>query len=121
MSTPLKEIILGELREWGHLGNWDNRYILLDAISVPINVTSRINISNGVGSTVQNNVYQTILGLFSPDKNRLNGKFDFTDLNVTTARVAGVNWIEFDEPKADVSMVIGQYPVPGIITVNVVN
>jgi hypothetical protein len=121
MSTPLKEIILGELREWGHLGSWDNRYILLDAISVPINVTSRINISNSVGSTVQNNVYQTILGLFSPGKNRLNGKFDFSDLNVTTARVAGVNWIEFDEPKADVSLGIGQYPVPGTITVNVVN
>jgi hypothetical protein len=121
MSTPLKEIILGELREWGHLGSWDNRYILLDAVAVPINITCRVNVSSGVGSTVQNNVYQTILGLFSPDKNRLNGKFDFTGLNVTASRVAGVNWIEFDEPKTYVSLGIGQYPVPGIITVNVVN
>jgi hypothetical protein len=121
ISTPLKEIILGELREWGHLGSWDNRYILLDAVAVPINVTCRVNVSSGVGSTVQNNVYETILGLFSPDKNRLNGEFDFTGLNVTASRVAGVNWIEFDEPKADVSLGIGQYPVPGTITVNVVS
>ena len=112
MSTPLKEIIFGELREWGHLGNWDNRYILLDAISVPINVTCRINISSGVESTVQNNVYQTILGLFSLDKNKINGEFDFTDLNVTTSRLAGVNWIEFDEPKTDVSLGIGRISGP---------
>ena len=121
MSTPLKDVIFAELREFGHLGSWDNRYILLDAVAVPINVTCRVNVSSGVGSTVQNNVYQTILGLFSPEKNRLNGEFGFTDLNVTASRIAGVNWIEFDEPKADVSLGIGQYPVPGTITVNVVS
>ena len=121
MSTPLKEIIYGALREWGHLGSWDNRYILLDAISLPIDVTCRINISSGVESTVQNNVYQTILGSFSLDKTKINGKFNFTDLNVTASRIAGVNWIEFDEPKADVSLGSGQYPVPGTITVNVVS
>ena len=121
MSTPLKEIIYGALREWGHLGSWDNRYILLDAISLPIDVTCRINISSGVESTVQNNVYQTILGSFSLDKTKINGKFNFTDLNVTASRIAGVNWIEFDEPKADVILGIGQYPVPGTITVNVVS
>jgi hypothetical protein len=122
MSTPLKEIILGELREWGHLGNWDNRYILLEAISVPINVTCRVNVADGyVASTVQNNVYQTILGLFPLDNIKINGKFDFTDLNVTASRVAGVNWIEFDDPKADVVLGIGEYPIPGTITVNVVS
>jgi hypothetical protein len=121
MSTPLKEIIYGALREWGHLGSWDNRYILLDAISVPINVACRINISSGVESTVQNNVYQTILGSFSLDKTKINGKFNFTDLNTATSRLAGINWIEFDEPKTDVSLGIGEYPVPGTITVNVAN
>jgi hypothetical protein len=121
MSTPLKEIIYGELREWGHLGSWDNRYIVMDAISVPINVACRINISSGVESTVQNNVYQTILGSFSLDKTKINGKFNFTDLNTATSRLAGINWIEFDEPKTDVSLGIGEYPVPGTITVNVVN
>ena len=122
MSSPLKEIIYQELREWGHLGNWDNRYILLEAISVPINIACRVNIANGYAdSTVQNNVYQAILNQFVFDNLTINGRFDFTDLNVTASRVAGVNWIEFDEPKADVILGIGQYPVPGTITVNVVS
>ncbi len=89
---------------------------------MPINVTCKLNVAGGnVISTVQNNVYQTISGLFSLDKNKINGEFNFTDLNTATSRVAGVNWIEFDEPKTDVSLGIGEYPVPGTITVNVVS
>ena len=119
-ATPsyLMTDINDHLKEWGHLNSWSGRYLVKDAVSVVVPVTARLNTVPGyLPESVRVAVIAAITNCFTLPNVSVGSTFSFTDLNVACNRVAGVNWIEFDTPKADVPITYGEIPVVGDITV----
>lgn len=120
MSSLLKDAIWRECGSWGHLGPWKERYILLDAITVPLNVAVRIGISPGYSpDTLKAAVEAAIATVLTPQNRTIGGALEFSELHSTVSAVSGVSWAEFDAPKEDVPGVAGHIVTAGAVTVTV--
>lgn len=114
LMTEIKD----QLIRWGHLNSWSGRYLVKDAVTVPVDVTARLNVAQGyLVESVRANVIAAINNCFSIPNVAIGSNFSFTLLNVSCNRVPGVNWIEFDTPRADVSINYGEMPVVGNVSV----
>jgi phage-related baseplate assembly protein len=110
-----------QLQEWGHLNSWSGRYLIRDATTKSIDVTARLNSAPGyLAESVRVAVIAAISNRFVLPNVSIGANFSFTSLNVDCNRVEGVNWIEFDTPKEEVSITYGEIPTVGIITVTLV-
>lgn len=122
-ATPslLLSEVESNLYDWGHLNSWGGRYVVLDAVPVPINVTIRLSVSSGyVVESVRLNVITAVNACFSPENVSIGSDFSFSALNVACSRVQGVNWVEFDAPTQDYNISFGEIPVVGTVSVVVV-
>lgn len=121
MSDVLKHQLWSELGKWGHHGNWQGRYILLDAVEKPVNVAMRIGIApNYTAEAVTSAVLTAVNDLMAPQNRTLGGTLTFTELHQTASAVAGVSWVEFDAPKEDVRSADGELIVLRSITATAV-
>lgn len=120
MSSYLRDSILTECREWGHMGNWSGRYILNDATEIPVNVSVRIGVSDGYeAEAVRTQVATALSGLFAPELLAIGGGLDFVSLHTAALAVSGVSWVEIDAPATSVSGTPGGILTAGTITVSV--
>jgi uncharacterized phage protein gp47/JayE len=121
MSTELTRAVQNKLTSYGALGGWQDRYILKDATPVSMPITCRLSVSTGYSSNaVTTALRAAITGLFAIEYGIIGRHFAFSDLNTTAASVAGVNWVEFDTPTANILIDEGSYFTVGTITVTVV-
>ena len=109
---------------WGHLGDWNKRYILFEYTPLIINFDLRVGlISGAVESTVRtaiNSALQTFFSLENPLID-LNLELDFDTIHNTVSRVSGVSFVEFVEPYSqDITVDIGELPTLGTVTITVV-
>jgi len=120
MSTPLKDDIWAACAAKGHLGPWSERYLLFDAIEVPLNVTVRIGVLTGYSTqTVSNNVSTAIANVLAPANRAIGETLEFSELCRAVTGVAGVAWEDFTTPEEDVTLEKGQIHTAGTITVTV--
>lgn len=120
MSTLLKQQIWAVCGEWGHLGPWKERYILLDAIADPLNIAMRIGVlPNYSPEAVQTAAITAVTNLLAPQNRTIGGRLAFTDLQKTANSVTGLSWVEFDSPKQDVTSANGHIVTPGVITATI--
>lgn len=118
MSSLLKEQIWAQCGSWGHLGPWKERYILLEAVSVPVNISVRIGVLQGYsGDAVRTAVETAIADLLAPQNRTIGGPLEFAALHQAVSSVAGVSWAEFDSPKEDVTCKAGEILTQGVVTV----
>ncbi len=116
-SSLLKTQIAAQCAEWGHLGAWPKRYIIQDAVPVPIDVTMRIGVMAGYNAdTVRAAAIAAAQAQLSADNQEIGGVLSFRDLNVVVNAVSGLSWVEFDSPIGDVVRGSGEINVPGTIT-----
>ncbi len=119
MSSQLKDEIWAELADWGHLGEWKKRYILLDATEAAVNVSVNIGILPGyTQQTVVNAATAAIQNVLAPENQEIGGTLDFNDLFRAANGVAGVSYADFVTPTDDVTRGVGEINVAGTIVVN---
>jgi hypothetical protein len=117
MSTLLKQQIWAVCGEWGHLGPWKERYILLDAVADPLNVAMRIGVlPNNSPEAVTSAAITSVTNLLAPQNRTIGGRLAFTDLQKTANAVTGLSWVEFDSPKQDVPAENGHIITAGVVT-----
>jgi hypothetical protein len=120
MSSLLKDQIWAECGSWGHLGPWKERYILLDAVAVPLNVSMRIGVLQSyTPESVRAAVEAAVTSLLAAQNRTIGGTLEFSELQRTANAVAGLSWVEFDGPKEDVKSSNGEIITPGVITATV--
>ena len=113
MSTNFKNLILAELQDWGHMQNWSERYVLVDAVEVPVDVNVRIGLAPGYNSsTVIASVMSSLTDLFDIENRGISEPLLFTDLHYSVQNTTGVSYCEFTTPSVDV------YPGDGGIITN---
>ena len=120
MSDEFKSTIWSELADWGHMQNWENRYLLLDAEEYPVDVTVKIGVTTGYNSnTVTANVLTSLNNLFDISNRGISEELTFTDIHSTVQNTAGVSWCEFTTPTTNIQPGNGQIIVGGSFTVTV--
>jgi len=120
MSSYLKNYLWTELGKWGHLGNWPERYLLKDAIILPVNIAARIGVLAGYDpEVVRSAVIVALQTVLAPENRTIGGRLTFTELHRAASAVAGVSWIEFDAPREDTIPGVGEIPGPGTIAIAV--
>lgn len=118
MSAPMYRTIMDQLKTWGHFGDWEMRYLLNDATSVPVNISCRIGLRPGYDSTAVCAAVQAALSaLISPYFLGVGDTLSYTQLHMTASAVPGVAWAEFSAPTNDVTSGIGEMLTPGTISV----
>lgn len=118
MSTILENLIHTELGEWGHLGDWDERYLLFDATEDAVAVTAKIGIETGhTPATVKSNVETALAAFFEPENLDIGETVTFLDVYQTVTGVAGVAWVQFTTPTSDVTVDDGHIAVAGTLTI----
>lgn len=109
---------------WGHLGDWNKRYILFEYTPLLINFDLRIGLITGaVESTVKAAINSALQTFFSLENSLidLNLELDFDTIHNTVSRVSGVSFVEFVEPYSqDITVDIGELPTLGTVTITVV-
>ena len=118
ISDELRETILGELQNWGHLGTWQGRYILLDPIEVAVNVTCSIGIIQGyVANTVLTAARAAITNEFSVDNIGIGSPLEFESIYDAVLGIDGVAWVNFTTPTSTITPGIGEIYTAGVLTV----
>jgi len=118
LSDLLKSQIHAQCAQWGHLGQWKERYILLDAQTVAVNVSCRIGFAEGYNSVaVIAAVTAAINALFDVSQIGIGDTLTFSDLHSAVSSVVGVSWVEFDAPTTDVSTSTGKILTLGSINI----
>jgi hypothetical protein len=128
MSSLMKNQIWDQLTSWGCRGGWRGRYILVDAISQPVNVAMRIGVSEGsVSDVVRSAAIAAIQGVLTPEHRSIGeaqnaahaGRIGFSEFHMAASAVAGVSWVEFDAPDGDIPVPDGCIATPGTITATI--
>jgi hypothetical protein len=120
MSQILLDRIYTQLFEWGHLGDWKERYLLYNATPVPLDVTCSIGITIGyIVENVRSQVIDSITNLISVDNMEIGGILSFSDVHQAVSRVPGVAWVEFSSPTHDIRSDIGFVTTLGTVTVTI--
>ncbi|MEW6352111.1 MAG: baseplate J/gp47 family protein [Thermodesulfobacteriota bacterium] len=118
MSVLLKERIWDQCGRWGHLGGWKHRYILKDAVEIPVPVAVRIGTAQGYSAeAVSTAVRAAIEACMSVAQMGIGRALRLGDLHATVSAVAGVSWVEFDTPRWDVTVNNCEIIVPGGVSV----
>ena len=120
MSSLLKDQIWAACAEWGHLGAYLERYILMDATEAPVNISVKIGILPGYTTeTVVNAVTTAIQAVLAAANEEIGAALSFNDLFQAANAVAGVSYADFISPTSDVPRAPGEINVAGVITVTV--
>ena len=118
MSDELQEMILAELQDWGHLGTWEGRYILLDPTEVAVNVTCSVGVIQGyVANAVLTAVRSAITDEFSVDNIGIGSPLDFDSMHDAILGVDGVAWVNFTTPISTITPGVGEIYTVGTLTV----
>jgi len=105
---------------YGHLGDWEGRYVILDAVEVALDVTCSLGIKTGYQSaSVISQVVTKIQTALSVDNQTIAGTFSFGDLFSAITATAGVKYVNFVTPLIDQQAGIGEIFVAGDISVTV--
>ncbi len=109
MSNELRSKIMDLCRAYGHLGSWDKRYILHDAIRIPVPIVYKLEVLPGYseGSVIES-VNDAIRKCFLPINLKIGDTLSEANLYKTTNRVPGVSWIEIESPAESVPVDIGE-------------
>ena len=120
MSTPLKAQLLAKCADWGHLGAWEKRYILQDAVEVAVDPVIRIGVSTGYPDNgVKAAVTSAVTSFFAAANQEVGGLLDYALLHQAISAVPGVSWVEIDSPTDDVVRAAGEINTAGSISVTV--
>lgn len=113
-----RDTIHGELAQWGHLGDWQERYLLFDATEVAVNVTGKLGITAGYTPVnVIAAAQQAVQDLLSADNQDIAGRLRMSDLYTAVNGVAGVSYCELSAPTQDVQAENGSILAAGTINV----
>jgi hypothetical protein len=121
MSQLLQNNVMAVLKEKGHLGDWDTRYLLFDAVETSVDVTCSIRVASGYQSaTVIAALTTVIQDFFDPDTQDVGDDLDFSTLHLNASRVPGVSWINFTQPSGAIVGTTGHIFTYGTVTVTAV-
>ncbi len=121
LSEYNRSQILGECQSKGVYERSPVRYVILDAIRKTVNIAARIGVLDGYNpATVGSATGQALAALLAPENQQIEGRVAFADLHRIAGSVAGVNYVEFDNPVIDTICGKGEFPVPGTIQITVV-
>ncbi len=118
MSPALQSEIWSQCADWGHLGSWQQRYLLFDATAVQVPVSVTIGVAPGLSpQAVVAAVTEAIQALVSPANMGIGQPLTFLSLFQAVSWVAGVTYTEFITPTSDVVPANGQVITLGSVTV----
>jgi uncharacterized phage protein gp47/JayE len=117
ISSQLRQLILAECQNKGHLGSWTGRYIILDSTQNAVDITARVGITNGYSAQP----------IFLAIRTALQEKYDlaysaslkiwtFSEIHQTISNIEGVSWVEFSTPIANVTAATGEILTLGTVT-----
>lgn len=110
--------VLAVCTQWGHLGTWQDRYVVLDATEVPIDVACVLGIVAGYqSSTVISQVSAKIRNAFNVNNNTIGGIFSFGNLFSAVTSTLGVKSVIFSTPVMDLAVGNGKIFTLGNLSV----
>ena len=96
ISNNLLGLILDECFAWGHLGNWEGRYLVRDFEKSPVDINARVGISDGhQAEAVFSSIRTALSTLYNADTTAYLKTWLFADLHNCVSGVSGVSWVEF--------------------------
>jgi len=102
-SAYLRQLVLNRCKVWGHMGDWDGRYVILDPNIVTVDVSLRIGVLGEYRrATVTSGINTALAGFFLPENRLLGQTISFTDIHRAVSVVPGVGWVEFISPSTSV-------------------
>ena len=118
MSAYLRNLVSEKCKLWGHLGDWTNRYVLLDAIENVLDVSLNIGKTAGYQQLAVDTAVRAALTTFFDPSNILIGtNISFTDLNRTISNIPGVDWVEFISPSNTIIVPAGNTYTLGRVSI----
>ena len=118
LHSALKRYIVRQCKRWGHFGDWDDRYVVLDAIQRVIDI--KINVGKKFGfqtPVVESGIRTSLQQFFAPESVRLGRVLSFEDLYKSVSSVAGVDWVQFLSPTTSLSAEPGETFVLGSLDI----
>ena len=118
ISSQLLQKITEDLGAWGHLGNWQGRYIIRDFERTSVDIDIRVGVTQGYQSASVFSSIRTALSV-AYDLNTASSLkvWSFTDFHSCVSSVAGVSWVEFNSPMTTVIADDGKILELGSITI----
>lgn len=117
MSQALRERILMECADKGHLGSWPKRYILKDMKQISVNINATVGIAE---PRMTDSVFTQIRFALNEKYNLYATKsikiIRFSDLHSLISGVQGVSWVEFNAPTGNQVARSGEILVMGSVT-----
>jgi uncharacterized phage protein gp47/JayE len=118
MSEDLRTTIQDKCKSWGHMGDWSNRYVLLDAIENEVDVTVRVGKKDGFRwAQVDSDVRAAITEFFLPANILVGQNVSFSELNRKVSALQSVDWVEFITPTATIVADVGNTYSLGTISI----
>lgn len=118
ISNQLLQRVIEETGQWGHLGNWQGRYIIRDFTKTSVDIDMRVGITDGYQAASVFSSIQTALST-TYDINTVSSlkTWPFSELHACVLGVPGVSWVEFNAPMATVNADNGCVLQLGTITI----
>jgi hypothetical protein len=96
LPSIVYDAVMAECRLKGALGNWHKRYILLDGIEYPVDVSINLGVEYGYSQqTVTSSVTSVVNAYFSVDNLDICDPLLIDDLHQDIMAVSGVSFIDF--------------------------
>lgn len=118
ISNQLLQKVTEDLGAWGHLGNWQGRYIIRNFEKTSVDIDIRVGVSQGYQPASVFSSIRTALSI-AYDLNTASSLkvWSFSDFHGCVSSVAGVSWVEFNSPMATVIADDGKILELGTITI----
>jgi len=118
ISTYLRSEIMAQCQQWGHLGDWSNRYIVRDCTQIVCDVTARIGVARGYDTAnCIGRVTAALETVFLPENLSIGSGIDVARLYQAVAGLAGLNWIEIDTPADSLPGIQQSIYVKGVVSI----
>jgi hypothetical protein len=118
ISQQLETNILGQCTEWGHLGDWEGRYLLYSATEVDVDFNITVGKRSGyVENDITASIQAALEDLLEPGTVSVGGALYMSDVVTSLNGLPGVAWYSLSSPSGNVAAADGSVPVLGTVSV----
>jgi len=118
ISQQLETNILAQCTEWGHLGDWEGRYLLYSATEVDVDFEITVGKRSGyLENDVTAAIQSALEDLLEPGNTTVGDALYMSDIVTALNGIAGVAWYSLSSPSGNVAAVDGSVPVIGTVSV----
>jgi predicted heme/steroid binding protein len=122
ISNYLRQKIRKVCKSWGHMGDWDNRYVILDPIVNTVDIKLRVGKKEEINEYALKTKILTVLNKFFLPENRKLGKgLNLGEIHKAVGNIYEIDWLEVLNPSSSYDRIPGYTYVLGKVDIEYVS